>query len=512
MQQRVLLATFLSIIVFIVYDFIFLPDRATTPSSSVASTEQSQHSVSRESAPASVAAAPANTRPVIAKIATPEAVFEIDSLGRIAQVTLHNSKLAGAGGSALPLFKGDAPRPLEIRFIDPILNEEAYKVAYKASTSQLVVGPGGSGEVVLTQDLNGTTITKRLTFYADGHYDLKMSVSSAERYYMALGGRPDVLADALTFHGIVLANTDDKVTMIDDGDQKSDEPFAGMRLLGASDRYYANLFFNKEGGLKGLVSRDTNDNPLIYLDGLKEMAFIGYIGPKEVARVAAIDPKLTDIVEYGFFTFIAKPIFAGLAWIEREVGNWGWAIVVMTIIIRLVLFPLTYRGMVSMSKIKELAPKLQEIREKYKGDPQKLNIHVMELYQKHKVNPLGGCLPILLQIPIFFAIYRVLLNAIELKGAPWIFWIDDLSAMDPYFILPILMGLTMYIQQKITPTSFTDPMQEKVFMWLPVIFTFFFVTFPAGLTLYWFVNNLFSIVQQYGINKMMERQKKRSGA
>jgi YidC/Oxa1 family membrane protein insertase len=187
-------------------------------------------------------------------------------------------------------------------------------------------------------------------------------------------------------------------------------------------------------------------------------------------------------------------------------GNWGWAIVAMTIIVRLVLYPLTYKGMVSMNKLKELAPKVKELQKKYGDDKQKLNMHMMELYKKHGANPMGGCLPILLQIPVFFAVYRVLQNAIELKGAAWIFWVQDLAIKDPYFILPVLMGITMFLHQRITPTTFTDPMQEKIMKFLPLIFTFFFVTFPAGLTLYWFTNNLASIVQQFYVNKLFAKK------
>ena len=160
-----------------------------------------------------------------------------------------------------------------------------------------------------------------------------------------------------------------------------------------------------------------------------------------------------------------------------------------------------------MQKIKEIAPRIKEVQEKYKGDPQRTNAAVMEMYKKHGANPLGGCLPLLLQIPIFFAIYRVLLNAVELQGAEWILWVHDLSRMDPYYILPILMGATMFYQQKITPSNFTDPLQEKVFKFLPLIFTFFFFTFPAGLVLYWFINNIFSIAQQYLVNKQFAAAK-----
>jgi YidC/Oxa1 family membrane protein insertase len=163
--------------------------------------------------------------------------------------------------------------------------------------------------------------------------------------------------------------------------------------------------------------------------------------------------------------------------------------------------------MVSMQKLKDLAPKMKEIQAKYKDDKQKQSMHMMELYKKHGANPMGGCLPLVLQIPVFFAIYRVLLNAIELKGAAWIFWVHDLAEMDPYFVLPILMGLTMFVQQKITPNTMQDEMQKKIFQFLPVIFTFFFLWFPAGLTLYWFINNLFTIGQQYYINQVFEKKR-----
>ncbi|HHS93640.1 MAG TPA: membrane protein insertase YidC, partial [Campylobacterales bacterium] len=173
----------------------------------------------------------------------------------------------------------------------------------------------------------------------------------------------------------------------------------------------------------------------------------------------------------------------------------------------LVLFPLAYKGMMSMQKLKDLAPQMKEIKEKYGKDPQKMNMKMMDMYKKEGANPMGGCLPMLMQIPIFFAIYRVLINAVELEGAAWIFWIENLALKDPWFILPILMGASMWYQQKITPNTMTDPMQQKIFQWLPVVMTVFFVTFPAGLVLYWLVNNLFTIAQQFIINAAYEKQK-----
>ena len=163
--------------------------------------------------------------------------------------------------------------------------------------------------------------------------------------------------------------------------------------------------------------------------------------------------------------------------------------------------------MMSMQKLKDLAPKMKEVKEKYKGDPAKMNAQMMEMYKKHGANPMGGCLPLLLQIPVFFALYRVLLNAVELEGAPWILWIENLAQMDPYYVLPVLMGASMWFQQRITPSNFTDPLQEKIFKWFPVIMTVFFIYFPSGLVLYWLVNNLFTIGQQYFINHMYAKHK-----
>lgn len=246
-----------------------------------------------------------------------------------------------------------------------------------------------------------------------------------------------------------------------------------------------------------------------YVRANGESVLQGYIGPKDFKILESINPSLSDVVEYGIITFFARWVFWLLAWLYDVCGNWGWAIVLLTIIVRIVLYPLSYKGMVSMQKLKDLAPKMKEIQERYKGDPQKLQMHMMELYKKHGANPLGGCLPLLLQIPVFFAIYRVLYNAIELKNSEWILWINDLSAIDPYFVLPVLMGVSMYVSQRLTPSNFTDPMQEKIFKMLPWFFMIFFIIFPfpAGLVLYWTVNNIFSIIQQISINAMLERKK-----
>ncbi|NCB14166.1 MAG: membrane protein insertase YidC, partial [Erysipelotrichia bacterium] len=271
--------------------------------------------------------------------------------------------------------------------------------------------------------------------------------------------------------------------------------------------YYATVIYNFEKSLSITLMPDLSSNPQAFIHAGSSINFSGFMGPKNFKDLLALNKELTDVIEYGWFTFIAKPMFVLLQYIQSYVGNWGWTIVILTILIKLVLYPLSYKGMVSMNKLKELAPKMKEIQLKYKDDKQKQSMHMMELYKKHGANPMGGCLPLLLQIPVFFAIYRVLINAIELKGAEWILWVQDLAEMDPYFVLPILMGATMYIQQKITPNTMQDEMQRKIFQFLPVIFTFFFLWFPAGLTLYWFINNVFTIGQQYYINRLFDKKR-----
>ena len=312
--------------------------------------------------------------------------------------------------------------------------------------------------------------------------------------------------------GSMIYTNDEVAHIVEDGEAEGRKVFQGVELASAFDQYTATIMYGFKADTNVVVERGFDNNPVVYFEAENNNEFHGYIGPKEHKVLDAINPVLVNAIEYGWFTFAAKPLFALLSWLHGIFGNWGWAIIALTAIVRAILYPLTYKGMVSMQKIKALAPQLKEIKEKYGKDPQRMNAATMEMYKKHGANPLGGCLPMLMQIPVFFAIYRVLLNAVELQGAPWLLWIDDLSRMDPYYILPILMGASMFLQQHMTPNNFTDPMQEKMFKYLPVIFTFFFITFPSGLVLYWFVNNLFSIAQQFIVNQQFKNAKEAKAA
>ncbi|MGE4499850.1 MAG: membrane protein insertase YidC [Hydrogenovibrio sp.] len=229
-----------------------------------------------------------------------------------------------------------------------------------------------------------------------------------------------------------------------------------------------------------------------------------YIGPIIQDNLEKIAPGLELTVDYGVLTIIAEPIFWVLEKIHALVGNWGWSIILLTILIKLLFYKLSETSYRSMARLKKFQPKLQQLKENYGDDKAIFQQKLMKLYKEEKINPLGGCLPILVQMPVFIALYWVLLYSAEMRQAPWILWIQDLSAKDPYYILPVLMGISMWVQQKLNPSAMMDEMQQKVMKALPFIFTIFFMFFPAGLVLYWVVNNILSVAQQWYITKKIE--------
>ncbi len=302
-----------------------------------------------------------------------------------------------------------------------------------------------------------------------------------------------------------------------------------------SDIASSNLNRTTQGGWIAMLQHyfvsawvpDASSNNEIYSRSIGDVAIIGvkqppvtiandhsatltaelYVGPKDQKALSALSDSLNLTVDYGWLWFIAEPLYALLIFLHGLVGNWGLAIILMTLVIRGVMYPLTKAQYTSMAKMRELQPKIQELKNRFGDDRQRMSQATMELYQKEKVNPMGGCLPMLLQFPIFIAFYWVLLESVELRHAPFFGWIHDLAAPDPYFVLPILMGISMFAMQKLSPPApGMDPMQQKIMQYLPVAFTVFFLWFPAGLVLYWLVGNLVAIAQQLIIYKGLEKQ------
>ena len=274
--------------------------------------------------------------------------------------------------------------------------------------------------------------------------------------------------------------------------------FVGAWIPGKDTyKYYSSV--DKQNGLYRLGYRSIKATP-INAGQSGNLSTQIYLGTKEQARLKKLEKEGVDdialTVDYGFLTFIADPLFVGLSWIHKVVGNWGWSIIFLTILIKLAFYPLSAASYRSMGKMKKLQPRMATLKERYKDDRQKFQVEMMAMYKKEKVNPAGGCLPILIQIPVFIALYWVLLESVEMRHAPFALWWVDLSAKDPYYVLPILMGVSMFLMQKLNPAPMDD-IQKKVMMIMPFALTFLFMTFPQGLVLYWVVNNVLTMAQQW---------------
>jgi YidC/Oxa1 family membrane protein insertase len=285
-----------------------------------------------------------------------------------------------------------------------------------------------------------------------------------------------------------------------------------VKWTGFGDKYFLDALLAKDNSILSVSMKDANgvleqriSSAKISLKSGTEstVSYNFYIGPKDIDILKAQGERLEESIDLGWFAIIAKPLLHSIKLFYGYLHNYGLAIILITVILKIFFFPLTHKSYKSMKEMQKLQPKMQELKEKFKDDKDGLNRSVMELYKTHKVNPLGGCLPMIVQIPVFFGLYKALMFSVELRHAPFYFWIQDLSAKDPYYITPIIMGATMFIQQKMTPTNM-DPMQAKMMLALPVVFTAMFLNFPSGLVLYWLVNNVLTIAQQMYINKSLK--------
>jgi YidC/Oxa1 family membrane protein insertase len=374
-----------------------------------------------------------------------------------------------------------------------------------------------SGSLVFEYSSDGRSVRRTYTFYADSYVvDVTDEVSGLPDYWITLGSDFGIFENnpSRTQVGPVLLKGTDLEELTPKKLKEAITFKEGLKWIAQEDKY----FFS---ALVPLTPVDEarawtyKDSPVIAFKGKPAVnKFRLYAGPKEHDKLAKLNIGLEYIINFGFFSIIARPLLWILKFFHGFLGNYGWSIILLTIVVRIPFIPLVSKGQKSMKKLQQLQPKMNEIKEKYKKDPQKMQTEMMELYKKYKVNPMGGCLPMLLQIPVFFALYKVLFVSIELRGAPFILWITDLSAPDGLFghiagfslggPLPYLMGITTLIQQKMTPSGM-DPRQAKMMMLMPVIFTFMFLNFASGLVLYWFVNNLLSIAQQFYINRKLSK-------
>ena len=365
------------------------------------------------------------------------------------------------------------------------------------------------------KDSSGVEVLKEYTFYPNSYeFDFSVTVKSTEkwgdfRYDLVWFGLEDEVSELGSFYSydgpLVFAN-DLRLAEQPEEDDPYKEFSGNIKWSALAHRYYTVIGIPEVQKNREVVSRYISDTTSTLEwkwqakvdDSPMRLRF--YVGPKLHKQLERYKHDVVSIIDYGWFDVLAKPMYWLLATFFDWTGNWGWSIIMLTIVAKVLFFPLTQKGFKSMQKLQKIQPHLKRIQEAYKDDKEKLNQAMMELYKEHKVNPFGSCMPIMLQMPIFFALYKVLLESIELKGAPWILWVTDLSLRDPYYVTPVLMGGSMLLQQMMTPHT-GDPMQRKMMMLLPVVFTFMFLTFPSGLVIYWLVNNLLTIVQQYIIYK-----------
>ncbi len=381
-------------------------------------------------------------------------------------------------------------------------------------------------DLTLTQ-ASGVTITKRFTF-KPGQYrvsvDYIVDNASAADWQGVLFGQikrdasPDPSQQTSmgmkSYLGAVFSTTENNYQKVkfSDMDEERFSQSSPDGWVAMVQHYFLSAWVPASGAEYSYQSRKLNGNYIVsFLSPTFDVApgqsqtvsSTLYTGPKDIDQLEATAPHLELTVDYGILWWIASPLYMLLKWIHSLVGNWGLAIIGITLLVKLALFQLNAKAFKSMAKMRKFGPEMARLKELYGDDRAKMSQEMMKLYQKEKINPLGGCLPILVQMPVFISLYWVLMESVELRHAPFVGYIQDLSQMDPYFILPILMGVTMFIQQLLNPTP-PDPMQAKIMKMLPIIFTFFFLWFPAGLVLYWLVNNILSIAQQWIINRQIE--------
>lgn len=506
MDKRTLIAVVLAVVVLIGYQYfsaLFQPQKPAPPPPPA---ETAVGSVKKEM-PAAVS--PVAGEPSPAQDVTVETGLYAATLtskgGTLKKFTLKTYKDKNGLGVSLLQAQGLFP-PLGLG------EKEDFglaKVNFSLKGANLTLKGSDSGTITFEYAAPQFSVRRTFTFYGDRYkIDLKDEVQGLPEYWLTLGsdfGIHDTKDETAPHVGPVILKDADRIEL---EKNKLGEPKIykeGLKWVAQEDKYFFASIV-PSGQVLEAKAWNAQDSTVVALKVKPGVnSFIVYAGPKEYERLQELKVGLEHIIDFGFFSILARPLFWILKFFHSFMGNYGWAIVLLTIIVRIPFIPLLNKSQKAMKKMQDIQPKLTELREKHKKDPQKLQKETMEMYKKYKVNPVSGCLPMLLQIPVFFALYKVLMIAIELRGAPFMLWITDLSAKDPYYIMPIVMGITMVLQQKMTPTSL-DPKMNKIMMLMPVVFTFLFLGFASGLVLYWLVNNILSIIQQFFINRKLARE------
>jgi len=533
MEKRLVIAILLSIGILYAYSFIFPPAKPVPPAGGAKQGVVSSATVAPAPQAAATAAAPSAVAPVAippqattAKDVTVDtdlysAVFSSQGAGLKKFVLKKFKDVAGPKGQDIVLVNETAANRFGLLTdsrefgLDPT-------ALYNVSANELKLSNGSKGTLEFTTTTPQGVVFKKIYSFTGDAYRIGLTEqvqnSGAAQVAGALhllqssrvvdqkagGGRYEVYGPSTLTEDAVKS---EKLDNLLKAPVQYDKSIAWSAF---SDKYFMESVIAEKGSIAQLrmtrpgtdaMLRDIVSPAVTVAPGQTvSVSYALYYGPKDLDILKAQGSSLEKVIDYGWFAAIAKPLVVFLKFLYKYTGNYGIAIIIITCILKLVFFPLTHKSYKSMKDMQKLQPKMTELKEKYKNDRDAMNKAVMELYKTHKVNPLGGCLPMLVQIPVFFGLYRALMYSIELRHAPFYLWITDLSAKDPYYVTPLIMGATMFIQQKMTPSNM-DPVQAKMMLMLPVVFTFMFLNFPSGLVIYWLVNNVLTIAQQMYINK-----------
>jgi len=406
---------------------------------------------------------------------------------------------------------------------------------YSSVSNHYTVDTDGTLTVDLTfQDDSGLQVTKRFIFAAssykvDVEYLLNNQTNNSISVQMYAQLKQSTAVDSSsgmlpTYRGAAYSTEEDRYEKYKFDDIKDEALNINTKggWIAMLEHYFVSAWVPNADNINHIYTMYSPNAeavigfkaPTVIIDANSQgkTSAIFYVGPKDQAVLEKIAPNLDLTIDYGFLWMISQPLFWLLLTIQSFVTNWGVAIIIITLIVKGGMYPLTKAQYTSMAKMRELAPKMAQLKERFGDDRQKMSQATMEMYRKEKVNPAGGCLPLILQMPIFLALYWVFLESVELRHAPFVLWIQDLSAMDPYFVLPVLMGISMFVMQKMQPMTVQDPMQQKIMQYMPVLFSVFMAWFPSGLVLYWFVSNLISITQMKIIFSGIEKKKQEAKA
>ena len=429
-------------------------------------------------------------------------------------------------GEPLELISGRSAAIDRFPFIlstdDPAFDILINSALFSASNSELRLHDGQSGEIRFEYSQEDGTRVEKLFTFTDGSYLIDIQINAWKngtridpRLIWGPGiGNPSLTSQKNRFGitgGMALSSAG-RVTHLDERKYNPEtSAFNFVSWAAYVDQYFAAMFFTSPQNSSAIMIKEEFETvPFFFLS--VNHAQKAYIGPKEFDRLAALGGDAKEVVRFGLFGMISEILFRAMKAVYKTIPNWGLCIIIITFFVKIIFFPLTYKSMQSMSKMQELQPKIKAIKAKYKKAKQdtdqrrKMNEETMKIYKEHKVNPAGGCLPMLIQMPIFWGFFRLLMVSIEFRHAPFLLWITDLSIKDPYYVTPILMGITQYLSQKMTPTS-ADPSQQKMMLIMPVVMTIFFMNFSSGLVLYWLTNNVLQIGQQYIMNRIQKNKK-----